>query len=322
MRTMSEAEIRQVTDMASVISSVEKAFIALAQGRARQPDAIYVDFTEANGETHVKGAHLIGSEYFVIKVASGFYDNPKLGLPVGSGLSMVFNATTGVPAAVLIDNGYLTDMRTGAAGAIAYKHLAPSKVERIAMIGAGLEARFQLRALATLGNLPEVVVWSRTTETARRFAAEMESELGASVTVALDIESAIAGAQVITTVTPSREPLIKADWIKKGTHITALGSDGPNKQELDVRILANADLVVCDWFPGCAAKGEIHHAIQSGVLVEDGVYAELGEIVGGTKPGRANDQQVTVCDLTGVGVQDAAAAAVALTNAGSRSGIS
>lgn len=314
MLVLTEAEIRQAVAMEDAVAAVEEAFAALGRGEARLPDVIYMDFTEFNGEVHVKGAHMKGAPTFVFKVAAGFYDNPGRGLPVGAGLVMAFDARTGIPAALLLDNGFLTDLRTGAAGAVAAKHLAGPELSKVAMIGAGLEAGFQLRGLGVVREVPPVAVWSRTEERAAGFAREMAEELGISISVAPHVEEAVRDADLVVTVTPSRSPLLRAEWLSPGVHVNAVGSDGPEKQELDVDVLRRADVVVADVLEQCLRKGEIHHAADAGAVTPDDVV-ELGDLILGKAPGRTGSDQITVCDLTGVGVQDAAAAALALEGA-------
>lgn len=315
MLLLSEEEIRGSVSSKDALEAVAEAFAALSRGEARLPGVIYLDVTEFNGDVHVKGAHMRGASHFAIKVAGGWYDNPSKGLPVGTGLVLVFSAETGEPAALLLDNGYLTDLRTGAAGAIAARHLARERLSKVAMIGAGLEARFQLRALADVRTLPPVETWSRDPGNAERFAAEMRDELGADVTVAGDVEAAVRGADLVVTATPAREPIIRAEWLVPGAHVTALGSDGPAKQELDVEVLRRADVLVVDDLEQAAEKGELHHGLEAGAVTRDEVTAQLGDLVTGAHPGRTDDVQITVADLTGVGVQDAAVASLTLDRA-------
>ena len=310
-----EEEIRKAVTMAEAVDAVEEAFAALARGEARLPDVINLDVPEARGEVHVKGAHLKGTPHFVIKIASGFYGNPEKGLPSGSGLMLAFDAATGFPEALLLDNGYLTDLRTGAAGAVAAKYLAKPVLEKVAVVGTGIQARFQLRALAVVRDIPRVTLWGRTKTHAEQAAEEITDELDVDVRVAPSIETALRGADLIITVTPSREPLVEAEWVERGAHITAVGSDGPDKQELDVGVLERATLIVADRLSQCLRLGEIHHAVKAGVISAEDVAGELGEVIIGQIPGRTDEHQITVCDLTGVGVQDAAIALLALQKA-------
>ena len=305
---LSEPEVRELIGPAEALPAVRDAFVRLARGEASLPGVVHLDVPNSGAEVHVKGAHLQGSRFFTIKVASGSYANPERGLPVGSGIVLVFDSTTGFPKAVLFDNGYLTDLRTGAAGALAADLLARREVDRVGIVGVGIQARYQLGALLGVRKPERVIAFGRSEAKAARYAQEMEKLHGIRVLPAKTVEQAVRGSDVVVTVTPSREPLVRAEWVSPGTHITAVGADGPDKQELDVEVLKNADKVVADRLDQCIRFGEIHHAIEAGVLRPGDVYAELGEIAAGLKRGRTSDQEITVADLTGVGVQDAAVA--------------
>ncbi len=308
---LTEQEIRDSLDMAVAIDVVESAFEALGRGQVTQPPPIGLDISDIDAEIHVKGAHIHGSDHFVFKIVSGFYRNPQMGLPMASGLVLAFDATNGQPAALLFDNGYLSDLRTGAAGGVVARHLAPQELRRVAVIGAGIQARMQLRALAQLRTIPSVSIWNRHPERARQCAAEMADELDIAVEAVERIEDAVRRANMVITVTLAREPLVRAEWIEPGTHVTAVGSDGPDKRELDVELLQRADLVVADRLAQCVVIGEIHHAVDAGRLRAD-ACVELGAVVVGEAPGRETDEQITIADLTGVGVQDAAIASATL----------
>ena len=310
-----EREIRGLIGPNEARPVVRDAFAKLARGEAILAGVINLDIPESRAEVHVKGAHLRATPFFSIKVASGSYDNPARGLPVGSGMFLVFDATTGFPRAVLFDNGYLTELRTGAAGAVAADLLARMDIERVGIVGVGSQARYQLEALLGVRTPERVIAYGRSEPKAIAYAKEMEERHGVQVLPAKTVEQAVRGSDVVVTVTPSKEPLVRAEWVLPGMHITAVGSDGPDKQELDVAVLAKADKVVADRLDQCLRLGEIHHAIEAGVLTRDRVYAELGAIVAGSKPGRERDEEITVADLTGVGVQDAAVANVVVDEA-------
>ena len=198
-------------------------------------------FPDAHGEAHLKGAHIHGSPYWAVKAATGFWGNPDRGLPLTNGLFLVFSAETGILSAILFDNGYLTELRTGAAGALAADLLAPAEVEQAAIVGAGGQARYQLEALLGVRTPARVVVASRSGADA--YAAEMRELHGIDVSVAPDIETAVRSSQLVVTTTPSREPVVRAEWVQPGTHITAMGSDFSEKQELETAVLARADVV-------------------------------------------------------------------------------
>lgn len=308
---LTEQEIRDSIDMDTAIEVVEKGFAALARDQVTQPPPIGLDIPEREAEVHVKGAHIHGEDTFTFKLVSGFYQNPSMGLPMASGLVLVFDAERGFPTGLLFDNGWLSDLRTGAAGGVVARHLAPRTIDKVAVVGAGMQARMQLRALSRVREISSVAIWNRHPERARGCADEMAAELGLSVEVVGRIEDAVRGAGLVLTVTPSRDPLVRAEWIEPGAHVTAVGSDGPDKQELHTEVLGNAHLVVADRLSQCVQLGEIHHAVEAGRIdAEDCV--ELGAVIVGDAPGRTSDEQTTVADLTGVGVQDAAIAAATL----------
>jgi len=315
VRVLLEAEIRDLIGPAAAYAAVRDAFVALARGEATLPGVIGFDVPAHHGEVHVKGAYLHGRPFYSIKEAAGFYDNTAKGMPVGSGLVLVFDATTGFLAALLFDNGYLTELRTGAAGALAAELLARPRVRKAAVIGAGSQARFQVEALALVRRPESVAVFSRTLARATACAREMEPRLGIPVTVAASAQAAVEGADVVITTTPSRAPIVRAEWLAPGSHVTAVGSDGPEKQELDAAVLARADKVVVDRLDQCLRLGELHHAVEAGALAAGDVWGELGELAAGMKRGRESDDEITVADLTGVGIQDAAMANVVVEEA-------
>jgi ornithine cyclodeaminase/alanine dehydrogenase-like protein (mu-crystallin family) len=307
VRVLREAEIRALIGPADALAAVREAFIALAQDRATLPGVIGVEFPEQGGEAHIKGAYLHGAPTWSIKAATGFPGNAARGLPVNGGLSLVFSAETGFLDTLLLDNGYLTELRTGAAGALAADLLAKRNIAQTLIVGAGSQARYQLEALLGVRRPGRVVVFARRPEAASAYALAMGERLGIEISVADRLQRAVEGSDLIVTVTPSHQPLISASWLQPGAHITAVGSDFPEKQELDVEVLSRADLLVADHPPQAATQGEIHHAIAAGRLRLEDVLS-LGDIAAGLAPGRTDDRQITVADLTGLGIQDAAVA--------------
>lgn len=303
---LQEEEIRSLIGPADALREVRDAFAKLARGEATLPGVIGLDVRDHHGEVHVKGAYLHGSPYYSFKAASGFYDNPAKGLPVGAGMVLVFDAATGQLRALLFDGGYLTELRTGAAGALAAELLARERIGRAAIVGVGGQARYQLEALVGVRAPERVVAYGRNAARARAYADEMRDRLDVDVELAPTLREAVEGSELVVTTTPAREPIVEADWIGPGAHVTAVGSDLPEKQELDPAVIGKADKVVADHLKECLSKGEIHHAVAAGTLRPDDVYGELGELVAGAKPGRTREDEITVVDLTGVGVQDAA----------------
>ena len=321
VRILLESEIRRVIGPAAALREVRDAFVKLARGQATLPDVIGFEVPgerpgmEAAGEVHVKGAYLHGAPFYAIKEAAGFYGNPARGLPAGSGVMVVFDAATGFLSGLLFDNGYLTDLRTGAAGGLAADLLARKDVAQVGIVGAGIQARFQLESVLEVRRPRRVVVFARNQERGLAYAREMEERLSLEIEVVASLAAAVEGSDVVITTTPAREPLVRAEWVARGAHVTAVGSDGPDKQELHPEVLAKADKVVADRLDQCLRLGEIHHAVASGLLRESSVHGELGEIAAGTKPGRSREDEITVADLTGVGIQDAAVAGFVMAEA-------
>ncbi|TAA73088.1 cyclodeaminase [Planococcus salinarum] len=309
MLIFSENDLKtNVTLNETAIQVVEDGFAKLVKNEVVMPPVMRIDVHDRKGEVDVKSAYIKGEAMFAIKVSSGFFDNYKLGLPSGNGLMMLISTETGIPEAILLDNGYLTEVRTAAAGAIAAKYLANEKIGTVGIIGAGSQARFQLRALALVRNFKKVLVYARSENRAVKCAEEMKAELGVEVQVADTVEQVFRESDLVVTTTPAKEPVIKVEWLHPGLHITAMGSDAEHKQELEPEILANADKLVCDSTAQCAVIGELHHALDSGSVTDASVITELGELTSQKVRGRSHKEQITVCDLTGTGVQDTAIA--------------
>jgi ectoine utilization protein EutC len=313
---LTEAEIRGCVSMdQDAVEAVAQGFTCLAEGQATMPPVMRIDVAENHGEVDVKTAYVHGLGHFAIKVASGFLDNPLLGLPYGSGLMIVMSARTGFLEAILLDNGYLTDLRTGIAGAIAARHLARQRVETAGVIGSGMQARYQIRGLRLVRDFRRLMVYGIIPDQVRRYAEEMRQELGVEVAIAGHPEQVVRHSDFVVTTTPSREPYLKAEWLHPGLHITCMGSDAEHKQELYADVFGHADRLVCDRKSQCFRLGELHHALEAGVISEQSQIAELGELTSGRVPGRQRDDEITICDLTGVGVQDTAIALLAYERA-------
>ena len=310
--TLSESEVRALVGPPEALAAMRSGFAALYRGAVTQPAIMDLEFPDADGEAHLKGAHIHGAPNWSVKAATGFWGNPERGLPVTNGLSLVFSAETGMLAAILFDNGYLTELRTGAAGALAADLLAPDEIAQAAIIGAGGQARYQLEALLGVRRPQRVVVASRSGADA--YADEMRALHDIDVQVT-DIETAVRTSQLVVTTTPARAPIVRAEWVQPGTHVTAMGSDFAEKQELEAAALGKADLVAADHPPVAARSGELHHAVEAGVIALEDVVP-LGALVVGEATGRTRDDEVTICDLVGVGVQDAAIAGEVVARAG------
>ncbi|MCM3389248.1 cyclodeaminase [Ureibacillus chungkukjangi] len=305
MNLFKEEEIRKfVAVNEKTIEIVEEGFTALANGKVTLPPIMRIDIPENNGEIDVKTAYIKGLDTFAIKISSGFFNNSSLGLPSLSGMMILFNTTTGKTESILLDNGYLTDVRTAAGGAVSAKYLAKDNIQHVGVIGTGTQARYQIEALSKVREFDTIHIFGRNEEAAKKYAVEMEAKLGKKVIIAKSPEQVVKESEIVVTTTPSTAPLIQAEWLHPGLHITAIGSDAEHKQELDEKIFSQVDMIVCDVKSQVFRLGELHHAKKQNIIQDDSTIIELGEITAGFKKGRENDGQITVCDLTGTGVQD------------------
>jgi ornithine cyclodeaminase len=274
------------------------------------PPILRLDIMENRGEVDVKTAYVPGLGGFAIKVSPGFFDNPKLGLPSLNGLMILFSTKTGLVEALLLDNGYLTDVRTAAAGAVAAKHLSHADSQVAAIFGAGIQARLQLEALTLVRPIKRARIWARDFAKAQAAAQDLTAALGITVEAARNPEAACDGADIIVTTTPAEQPILKAEWLQPGLHITAMGSDSEHKNEIDPTILTRASYIA-DSVAQTRCLGELHHAIRAGLIEPDRSFPELGQVIAGQAPGREAPDSITLCDLTGTGVQDTAIATLA-----------
>lgn len=320
VRMLTETELRQCVDIdLSSLVVVEEAFTWLAERSVDMPPVQHLSISEGIdggplGDVDIKSAFVPGLDRFAIKIASGFFGNVAMGLASGSGLMVVLDATTGHCGAVLLDNGYLTDVRTALAGAVAAKHLAPSTVHVAGILGTGRQAELQARALFLVRPFRRLRIYGRTAHRALDLAQRLAESLeGVQIEVMATARDVVEGCRCLITTTASREPLVRREWVQPGTHITAMGSDLPGKQELEASILLGADLCVWDRRAQCVRLGELQHVPEAdrGGLTS----CELGEITSGSRRGRTDDGHITVCDLTGTGVQDTAIAVYALGQA-------
>jgi ornithine cyclodeaminase len=301
-RVVGLEEIRDSIDPAAVIDAVAEGFRLYSEGLVEAPPVGLLHFEDPPGDVHIKYGYLHGDGVYVVKIASGFYGNVDRGLPVSDGSMILYDRHTGVMLAIFLDRGWLTELRTGAAGAVAARLLGPEQPERIGVVGTGVQARFQLRALGHVTAQRSVLAWGRNPERLAAYREEMNAE-GWEVEAAGDLAEIPASCDLIVTVTPAREPLLVAAQIRPGTHITAVGSDNVGKQELDPAILGIADRVVADSISQATHHGECVHAVAAGHLDESHIL-EMGTVVADPTLGRTAPDQITVADLTGVAVQD------------------
>mgnify|MGYP001817056988 FL=1 len=301
-------EIRQLVDVPQLIAELEHGFVLYSDGKVNVPPVGFLNFENPPGDVHIKYGYVLDDDCYVLKMASGFYDNPALGLPASDGLILVFSQKTGGLKLILLDKCWLTDMRTAAAGAVAAKHLAPQNVRAIGIVGTGVQARLQLEMLRNVVDCRRCLIWGRNAEKVQEMIGELRAreyfqDWGLDLEAAGSVDDLTRECNLIVTTTPARSPLILAGQVQKGTHITAMGSDDHGKQELDADLLGKADLVVADSISQCVDHGECHFGVKQGTLDEARIV-ELGQVIKQPTTGRASEEQITIADLTGVAIQD------------------
>jgi ornithine cyclodeaminase/alanine dehydrogenase-like protein (mu-crystallin family) len=313
-RLFDYATVTSNLSVADAIDAVESAFAALARGEVDVPMPMHIGIEETAtagpGDCHIKGGYQLGAKTFTVKLACvSFYKNLSKGLPAGSGVFVVVDAVTGAPLGIFQENRFMTDLRTGAAGAVSIKYTTNpnDKDLTVGFIGCGAIARNMARAAAAVRPQMKGVAYGLAG--APEFCADMSSELGIEFTVAESAQELCAKSNVIYTQTPGGNTVLELDWLKPGTTIIASGSDQPTKQEIPTNVL-KASKYISDLTKQTSKVGELRSAIKAGVMTVDDVYAELGQVVNGDKPGREGDELIVI-DLTGTGAQDAAIGQVA-----------
>lgn len=311
VRVLTESDLRAAVGMGEEeLGAIEAVYPLISGGLGSMPPIMRIDVPENNGEIDIKSAYLPGYSGIAVKVSAGFFDNPKKGLPSLGGLMLVFDSETGVPQSALFDNGYLTDLRTALAGAVAAKHLARADAKVAAVFGAGVQAGLQMRALALVRPLEKVKVWARRPEQAASLAEDLATTLAAEIQVASSPDQAAAASDILVTATPSTEPLVTKEMMHPGLHVTAVGSDAETKQEISADAIEASDRFVCDSIAQSTRLGELRSAIAAGFDPDRAI--ELGQVISRDANGRTGPDDVTVCDLTGTGAQDTAIASLAV----------
>ena len=301
-------EVRSLLTIDECIVAVEHAFRLYGEGKAVPPAVLSMHIP--NGSFHVKAGVLdLSRRYFATKVNGNFPENrERFRLPTIQGVIVLCDAERGSPLAVM-DSREITALRTGAATAVAAKYLARRNSRTVTICGCGTQGRVQVKALSRVCRLRTVFAYDQSEGQAMRFAHELTSDLKIPVTPVTDLAVAVRQSDICVTCTSSRQPFLNSDEVSPGTFIAAVGADNPEKQELHPNLMAKSKIVV-DVLQQCAVMGDLHHALEAGVLTQADVYAELGEVVAGKKPGRESDQEIIIFDSTGMALQDVASAAL------------
>jgi alanine dehydrogenase len=301
-------EIAELLELDECITAVEQAFRLHAQGKTPPPGILGI--AARDGGFHIKAAGLkLGRNYFAVKTNGNFFQNrTRFGMPNIQGMIVLCDGENGYPLAVM-DSIEVTIVRTGAATAVAAKYLARPEARVATICGCGNQGRVQLRAIARVRPLSRVFAYDNDDCQAQQFAEELSAELRVPVEAIRDLKSAVRLSDICVTCTPSRQPFLSRGDLAPGTFLAAVGADSPEKQELDPVLLVGNKLVT-DILEQCATIGELHHALDKGLLTRADAHAELGEVISGAKPGRTCPEEIIIFDSTGTALQDVAAAAV------------
>jgi ornithine cyclodeaminase len=301
VKILNRKEIERLVSIPDILAAIEEGFVAYSQGEAVIPPVASLHFDTPPGDCHIKYGYSKKGKYYVVKIASGFHENPKLGLPAGNGLMLLFDKKTGASLAILLDEGYLTDLRTAAAGCIAAKYLAPKHVSAIGIVGTGAQAFYQLKFLHA-NPCRKVLIWGRDEAKAKKLKNHPDLQEW-EIELAKDLDHLTAHCNLIVSTTSSSKPLLFARQIQEGTHITAVGSDDAHKQELDPEIFAKASKVIVDSRTQCQEIGDVSYALKRGLIKKEKIV-ELGEAITNPSLRRASEREITVADLTGIAIQD------------------
>ncbi|CAM9277199.1 unnamed protein product [Discosporangium mesarthrocarpum] len=306
--------VKSSLTVGTAVNAVEAAFGALAKGKVDVPIPMHIGIDESDtagpGDCHIKGGYISGATTWTVKLANvSFYKNLEKGLAPGSGIFVVCDATNGAPLAVFQENRYLTDLRTGAAGAISVKYFCGAKHTKVAYIGTGVIAKAMATGADCVHKFEQGFAYGLDPKQSQGFADELKDEFGYPVKVCATAEEAVRSADVIFTQTTGAQTVLEKSWLQPHATIIASGSDQPTKNEIPADVLANCKLV-CDLVRQCSLVGELRSGIKAGLMTAEDVHAEIGDVVNGDKPGREGDELIVV-DLTGTGAQDAAVGQVA-----------
>lgn len=305
MEILTLDHIKKRINLPRIIEMQEEGFKYYSAGKVEVPPVGYLKQANPEGSYHIKYGLIENDKFWVTKIAGGPNAMPLRGMMV------VISTKTGTPQAILCDDGYLTQLRTAVAGLITAKYMAPKSIRAIGVLGSGEQARLQVEILKTHTPCRTVYVWARNIEKAQSYKEYMEGH-GFSVVLASTPGEVGKKCNLIVTTTPSQHPLLQEEDVQPGTHITAVGADEPGKTELDPKIFLKASLIAVDSKSQCIDHGEVSKAYRD-KLIEEKDLIELGEIVTNPSLGRTNDHQITVCDLTGIAVQDIQIAKAVLT---------
>lgn len=295
-------KINSLLPKADLFNDIMQGFVAFSKGEAVIPPVGELLIPEHEGEVHIKYGYLKSAPYYVVKIASGFYDNAKLGLPTGNGLMLLFDKGNGQLKSILQDEGHLTDIRTAVAGALSVSSLAHKSMKKVGIVGTGIQAHLQLEYLSKVWEIESAFIWGRNEEKAHAYPAEM-SHLKFPIHPLSDLEELCQKSDIIITTTPAKKALVQSEWIQAPKCIVAVGSDTPEKGELDPTLYKKASLSVVDSLAQSQSRGEVFQARKNG-FVSDQTVVELGSQIDKKEKLQKEQKGITIVDLTGIAVQD------------------
>jgi ornithine cyclodeaminase len=313
---LNEDELRQIVTIPEAIACVKTAIEASARGQLNIPGSFALNLPTIKGEVDVTGVYVDQAAHYLVNVSSRFNQNAAANLPRHSGLTVLFNAATGSPAAIMLDNGYLAGLQSAAVGALAADYLACRTPAHVAVIGADSSAAYMhLKALLAVRQVESVAVWAKSPALADSYARTMVEDHNLNITMAASVQAAVHNTDLIIMAAHSQKPLLQAGWLKPGVHINAVESREGPKRDLCSDVLTQAQVIIAGNYSRCARSGELHYGLQGGIITSANVQGELGELVVGQIPGRTDPTQITLADLSTLDSGDTAVASVALEKA-------
>jgi len=305
---LNRSDVKALVTLDEIVTAVKDAFIQKSEGKVQMPAKNFLFFKNYQGDLRSMPSYLEGSDVAAVKIVNSHPENRLKGLPTVMGVTVLVSPETGAPLCIM-DATLLTALRTGATSSIATDLLAKKEAHVFGMVGAGAQAQAQLEAIVKVRDVKYMKVFDRVISRAKEFTSQMSQIFGSMhIEVAITVAEAVKGSDIVTTVTPTKSPIVMDTWVEEGVHINAVGADAPGKQELDPKILKRAKVVVDD-LEQASHGGEINVPIRNGTMKVEDVYAEIGDLIAGKKPARTSDKEITIFDSTGLAIQDAAAAA-------------
>ena len=307
MLLLSENEVATLIDLDELIAGLTQAHIQYSTGRAVMPVRLVVPLPQIEGRITSMPGYLSQEQALGMKVVTYFQNNPKRGLPAILATIMLFSQETGKMIAAM-DGTYVTTIRTACASALATGCLANPETPILGIIGAGVQARAHIRALRRVRELSHIKIYSPSGTSGKKIKADCEKETGVPIEVVPNPEQAVRDSDLVLTVSTATEPVLRAEWLKPGAHVNAVGSHRPDLREIDGATLSRS-LVVVDARAAIMAEcGDVLLAIKEKSFSEQGIHAEIGEVLAGTKTGRSSAAEITLYKSVGIAIQDVATA--------------